>query len=87
MKAYVMTDSRLGYSTRKTNQCHNRGGCGNNTHKDQRGIRAPIILLPKVTTIRIGFALEPVVELGMHTAGHSKEVPMERWQRFEYITF
>ena len=75
---------QAGLCSRKTNQRHNLGGCGENTHEDQRGVQIFVVFLNKVTVVFVGFAFELVIKFIAGVVGRSKEVWKEGGQRFEH---
>ena len=83
MKLVAMAENRPAYSPRKANQHHDRGGWGENTHKDQRGIQVIIAFLRKVTVVFVGFTSKLIVEFNARVATGRPKVLEERWQCFE----
>ena len=69
---------QAGLCSRKTNQRHNLGGCGENTHEDQRGVQIFVVFLNKVTVVLVGFTFELIIEFVAGVVGRSKEVWRER---------
>jgi len=62
IKAVVTAENKPAYPLMSSHK--NRGGCENNTHKDQRCVQVFIVFLDEVKVVRVGYTLEFIVEFG-----------------------